>query len=188
MSYITTCSGIHFDPINPQKELLRLEDIAHSLSLICRANGHMTHFYSVGQHSIACAKETLARGLSPRVALGCLLHDASEAYLSDVTRPIKHEMTRYLEVEKRLQEMIWEHFIPGEMLSEEEQKQIFEIDDEMLVWEFARLMPEPYGKKEARICADISAEFVEMTFVEEEFLRLYQQIVSKILLKEESLS
>ncbi len=169
MSYITTCSGIHFDPINPEKELLRLEDIAHSLSLICRANGHMTHFYSVGQHSIACAKEAL--------------HDASEAYLSDVTRPIKHEMTRYLEVEKRLQEMIWEYFIPGEMLSDEEQKQIFEIDDEMLVWEFSRLMPELYRKKEARICADISAEFAEMKFIEGEFLGLYQQIVSKILLK-----
>ncbi len=183
MSYITTCSGIHFDPINPEKELLRLEDIAHSLSLICRANGHMAHFYSVGQHSIACAKEALAREFSPRVALGCLLHDASEAYLSDVTRPIKHEMTRYLEVEKRLQEMIWEYFIPGEMLSDEEQKQIFEIDDEMLVWEFSRLMPELYRKKEARICADISAEFAEMKFIEGEFLGLYQQIVSKILLK-----
>ena len=172
-----------YTEINPEKELLRLEDIAHSLSLICRANGHMTHFYSVGQHSIACAKEALAREFSPRVALGCLLHDASEAYLSDVTRPIKHEMTRYLEVEKRLQEMIWEYFIPGEMLSDEEQKQIFEIDDEMLVWEFSRLMPELYRKKEARICADISAEFAEMKFIEGEFLGLYQQIVSKILLK-----
>ena len=102
MSWITTYTGKHFDPVAPQEELLELRDIAHSLSLICRANGHMKHFYSVGQHSVACAKEAQARGLSERIVLGCLLHDASEAYLSDVTRPIKHEMTRYLEVEETL--------------------------------------------------------------------------------------
>lgn len=179
MSFITTCSGLHFDPIQPQRQLLRLEDIAHSLSLICRANGHMTHFYSVGQHSVACAREALARGLSPRIALGCLLHDASEAYLSDVTRPIKQELTRYLEAEERLQEMIWERFLPGSILSEEERRQIFEIDDEMLVWEFARLMPEPYREKEACICAELSSEFREMKAVEEEFLDLYQQLSRK---------
>lgn len=50
MSYITTARGIHFDPIEPEEELLRIRDIAHSLSLICRANGHTTHFYSVAQH------------------------------------------------------------------------------------------------------------------------------------------
>lgn len=176
MSWITTYTGKHFDPVAPQEELLELRDIAHSLSLICRANGHMKHFYSVGQHSVACAKEAQARGLSERIVLGCLLHDASEAYLSDVTRPIKHEMTRYLEVEETLQEMIWAHFIPGGALDEEEKKAIFKIDDEMLAWEFERLMPEPYGHGAEKICADISCAFAEMADVEREFMELYQKI------------
>lgn len=176
MSWITTYTGKHFDPIDPQEELLELRDIAHSLSLICRANGHMKHFYSVGQHSVACAKEAQARGFSARVVLGCLLHDASEAYLSDVTRPIKHEMTRYLEVESKLQEMIWERFISGDPLNEEERSEIFRIDDEMLAWEFERLMPEPYGEGGEKICADISCAFVEMADVEGEFLEMYRKI------------
>ena len=176
MSWITTYTGKHFDPVAPQEELLELRDIAHSLSLICRANGHMKHFYSVGQHSVACAKEAQARGLSERIVLGCLLHDASEAYLSDVTRPIKHEMTRYLEVEETLQEMIWAHFIPGGTPDEEEKKAIFKIDDEMLAWEFERLMPEPDGHGAAKICADSSCAFAERADVEREFMELYQKI------------
>ncbi|MFR3250186.1 MAG: hypothetical protein ACLTQL_03520 [Eisenbergiella sp.] len=176
MSWITTYTGKHFDPVAPQEELLELRDIAHSLSLICRANGHMKHFYSVGQHSVAARRRRRQGGLSERIVLGCLLHDASEAYLSDVTRPIKHEMTRYLEVEETLQEMIWAHFIPGGAPDEEEKKAIFKIDDEMLAWEFERLMPELYGHGAEKICADISCAFAEMADVEREFMELYQKI------------
>ena len=85
MSYITTVTGKHFDPMDPGNQDFNIVDIAHALSLICRGNGHIRFFYSVAQHSIACAEEAVARGYSPEVILGCLLHDASEAYLSDVT-------------------------------------------------------------------------------------------------------
>ena len=61
MSYITTVTGKHFDPVNPDEKLIDIYDIAHSLSLICRANGHIKHFYSVAQHSVACAKEAQKR-------------------------------------------------------------------------------------------------------------------------------
>ena len=90
---------------------LDIKDIAHALSLICRGNGHVQHFYSVAQHSLACAKEAKVRGYRKEIILGCLLHDASEAYLSDVTRPIKKELTYYLEVEDVLQNSIWKYFI-----------------------------------------------------------------------------
>ena len=53
MSYITTFTGKHFDPIHPVPEKIDVKDIAHALSLICRANGHTRFFYSVAQHSIA---------------------------------------------------------------------------------------------------------------------------------------
>ena len=92
MSYITTYTGKHFDPIQPEPGLFDLTDISHALSLLCRGNGHMKHFYSVAQHSIACAEEAKARGYSARVQLGCLLHDASEAYLSDVTKTGKKRL------------------------------------------------------------------------------------------------
>ena len=64
MSYITTVTGKHFYPLNPNQQDIDIEDIAHALSLICRANGHFRHFYSVAQHSIACAEEAIARGHS----------------------------------------------------------------------------------------------------------------------------
>ena len=59
------------------KDIL-IEDIAHALSLMCRANGHFKEFYSVGQHCIYCCEEAIKRGYSNTVALACLLHDASD--------------------------------------------------------------------------------------------------------------
>ena len=44
MSYITTYTGKHFDPIQPEPGLFDLTDISHALSLLCRGNGHMKHF------------------------------------------------------------------------------------------------------------------------------------------------
>lgn len=66
--YITTCTGLHFEPTNPKPEHIRIEDIAHALSLIRRGNSHMKTFRSVGQHCICCAKEAAARGRSRRMA------------------------------------------------------------------------------------------------------------------------
>lgn len=86
---ITTYTGRHIDPVNPDPDMICIEDIAHALSLICRGNGHVQTFFSVGQHCINCAREALAKGCSDRMALACLLHDASECYLSDVPRPFK---------------------------------------------------------------------------------------------------
>ena len=98
MSAIKTYTGIMFDPLEPNAALIRIEDIAHALAMLCRANGHFKSFYSVGQHCINCAEEAAARGYSARVQLGCLLHDGSEAYLSDVTRPVKKALSKYLEI------------------------------------------------------------------------------------------
>lgn len=176
MSYITTARGIHFDPIEPEEELLRIRDIAHSLSLICRANGHTTHFYSVAQHSICCAKEAMTRGYKREVALGCLLHDGSEAYLSDVTRPVKKDLTYYLQVEERLQNMIFSHFI-GRELSKEEQTQVFEIDDQMLSAEFLKLMPETLNEWYRELKREVTCAFEDPAKVETEFLALYEQLV-----------
>lgn len=94
---ITTYTGRHIDPLHPDPDMICIEDIAHALSLICRGNGQVKTFFSVGQHCINCAREALARGYSRRVAFACLLHDASECYLSDVPRPFKKTLSGYKE-------------------------------------------------------------------------------------------
>ena len=73
MSYITTYTGKHFDPVNPDASLLCIEDIAHALSLLCRGNGHVQTFFSVGQHCIACAKEAQETKRAKRVMISCLI-------------------------------------------------------------------------------------------------------------------
>ena len=98
---ITTYTGRHIDPLHPDPDMICIEDIAHALSLICRGNGQVKTFFSVGQHCINCAREALARGYSRRVAFACLLHDASECYLSDVPRPFKKTLSGYKEQENR---------------------------------------------------------------------------------------
>ena len=153
MSYITTVTGKHFYPLNPDQQNIDIEDIAHALSLICRANGHFRHFYSVAQHSLACAEEAAARGHSLAVVHGCLLHDASEAYLCDVTRPVKKHIPAYLQAEEKLQAVIWKHFI-GRELTEAEQAQIFEIDDHILSMEFHLLMPEDLNEDYRKLQSD----------------------------------
>lgn len=175
MSFITTFTGKHFDPINPIIEDIDKKDIAHALSLMCRANGHVKQFYSVAQHSIACCLEAKARGYSTRIQIACLLHDASEAYLSDVTRPIKPKLTEYLIVEEKLQNIIWEKFL-GTPLTKEEERNVFEIDDDMLSYEFLFLMPRSISENHKRILSKPSLEFVNPKEVEEQFVTLMSNL------------
>ena len=139
MSAIHPISGKTIDPCAPDAAALALEDIAHALSLICRAGGHFSRFYSVCQHSVACAEEAAARGCSARVQKLCLLHDASEAYLADITRPVKAQLPQYESYEARLQRLIYETFAGGAP-TREEQAQIDAVDDAMLRAEFLHFM------------------------------------------------
>ena len=171
MSYITTVSGIHFYPLDPNPNDIDIKDIAHSLSLICRANGHFKYFYSVAQHCIACAREAIERGFSLEVILGCLLHDASEAYLCDVTRPVKKHIPQYLQAEEKLQDVIWERFI-GRSLTENEKKLIFEIDDDILSQEFHLLMPEDLNDDYRKLKSKYACEYQDPKKVKERFIQM----------------
>jgi len=140
--YILTYTKTKFYPLQPIAADIKIEDIAHSLSLMTRANGHFKHFYSVAQHAINCYKEAKIRGYSERVQLDCLLHDASGSYISDLTRPVKGQLTEYFAIEERLQRIIYEKFGLGD-LSEEELLQIRDVDDVLLYHEFIALMGVP---------------------------------------------
>lgn len=176
MSCITTYTGKNFDPLDVDESLLDIKDIAHALSLMCRGNGHVQHFYSVAQHSLACAKEAKERGYSKEIILGCLFHDASEAYLSDVTRPIKKELTYYLEVEDILQDSIWKHFI-NKILTKEDKKLIFEIDDEMLSLELKELLNEEINDDYLKLKRKVNLSFISFEQVEKEFIDFYKKTV-----------
>lgn len=177
MDYITTYRKIHFTPLSPQREDILIEDIAHALSLMSRANGHFPAFHSVAQHCIECCEEALARGFGERVALACLLHDASEAYLSDVTRPVKAELPRYKEIEAPLQETIWNKWL-GKPLTEEERKQVFDIDDAILVHEFLNLMGEKITDQIPEIYSVPQFAFTGFDASKQQFLRLFRQMTT----------
>ena len=163
------------DPLNADPQDIDISDIAHALSLLCRANGHFPHFYSVAQHSVNCMLEAKARGYSDRVQLGCLLHDGSEAYLSDVTRPIKPHLVGYAEYEDQLQNQIFDKWITP-TLTKEERAQVFDIDDVVLYFEFLSLtgvrlsMPEPVLKSVPEV------GLLEFHRVEQRFLRLFEKM------------
>ena len=171
-NYITTYTGEHFEPTDPDPKAIRIEDIAHALSLICRGNGHVRTFWSVGEHCINCAKEAQARSLSDRIVLACLLHDASECYMSDIPRPFKRELPEYREHEERLLEMIYEKFL-GSPLTSEEQSKMKEIDDTMLWYDLKYLLGETQTGEIPHLHIDLDYTVRPFRDVEKEYLELY---------------
>ena len=132
----------------------------------------------MGQHSINCMREAKARGYSEKVQLACLLHDASEAYLSDVTRPVKKELPKYLEIEKPLQDAIWAKYLE-EPLTQEEYDCVFKIDDAILYHEFVALMDARLSDEEPTLGSMPEFAFTGFEQCEEEFLRLFRRLTHK---------
>lgn len=178
MSQIMTRSHTMFDPLHPDAALVDIEDIAHSLSMLCRANGHFKSFYSVGQHCINCALEARARGYSRRVQLACLLHDASEAYLSDVTRPVKQELPQYKLIEEPLQALIWDKWLRPSLTAQEE-KLVFLVDDDILEREFIALMEHQLSPTLNPISSQPQYAFTGFETCKKEFLALFEELINE---------
>lgn len=146
-NWISTYAGRQFWPLDPRPEEIFLDDIAHSLSMQTRFTGHMIAFYSIAEHSKRCSN--VAAGLMVQMGhcntvpyweaiLWALLHDASEAYLCDVARPVKHlpEMAAYRDAEKAIELAIAVRFkLPVTMPAV-----VKEADEIMLVTEARDLM------------------------------------------------
>lgn len=105
VDYIRTYTGTEFTIFNPKVEQIFIEDIAHALSHLCRYGGHCEPFYSVAQHSIAASYL-----VEPQNAFCALLHDATEAYLVDLPRPIKYQIEQYRQMEDKLYLVIAEKY------------------------------------------------------------------------------
>lgn len=136
-AWIQTFSGKAFHPLDPKVEDICIEDIAHALSQICRFTGNCRKFYSVAQHS-----NYVSQLVAPENAMWGLLHDASEAYIADVSHPVKHtaEMANYRAIEKGLMFHICKKF----GLSLNEPKDVSKADQILLFTEKRDLMgPSP---------------------------------------------
>ncbi len=103
--YVSTFLGNRFYPAAPRIEDVHIEDIAHGLAFQCRFNGQTRAFYSVAQHSL------LVAGLVPaRLRLAALLHDAAEAYLGDMVKPLKALFPEFSRLEEGVMTIIGERF------------------------------------------------------------------------------
>jgi hypothetical protein len=148
---IDTFTGKWVNPENVSEGDISIYDIAHSLSLLCRFTGHCKWFYSVGQHSINVAyilgKRSLGFDYETKdnmrlTMLAGLLHDAAEAYMGDIARPIKALFSKYTrqikEVEDRLMGVIVKKF----GLSGADWQYVKKADNLMVVTEAYQLMPD----------------------------------------------
>lgn len=174
MNHITTFTGKHFDPTHPDLNLIDIKDIAHALSLTCRGNGHVKTFFSVAQHCIICALEAEARNYSNKIILACLIHDASEAYMSDVPRPFKKKLLDYQKNEEQLLNIIYIKYL-GTPLTDKEKHIIKSIDDDMLYYDLKYLLNETPDRPEPKLHIQFKYQFIPFEEVEKLYLDLYEK-------------
>jgi len=128
--WMQTYSGKRFYPEHPIAEDIDPKDIVHALSRLCRFGGHIDKFYSVAEHCIL-----VSEGVSEENAIYGLLHDATEAYIVDVPRPVKRLLTNYKELEDRVWNAICVRFNLDPVMPQE----VIEADTRILLTERAAL-------------------------------------------------
>lgn len=131
-AHIDTASGTTFDLLNPREEEVLIADIAYSLCNIRRFTGHTD--YTVGQHSILCSMI-----VPPEYALEALLHDAHEAYVGDVSYPLKALLPDYRKIEASVERVVRRKFGLPEQMSDVVRR----ADRELAKWEAHHLLYDP---------------------------------------------
>jgi hypothetical protein len=130
--WIQTVSGKKFFPMEPHADDLDIRDIAHALSNQCRWGGHCLRFYSVAEHSFRVLRCLQYLGYTGRdILLWGLLHDAAEAYLCDLPRPVKEVFPAYREAEDKILKVVANKYnLPWPM-----PREVHVADDTLLVTE-----------------------------------------------------
>lgn len=169
---IITCSGKMFDLLNPSPTDVSIQDIAHSLSNSCRWGGHCRNFFSVAEHSVMVSKL-----VAPKYALWGLLHDAAEAYLVDVPRPLKLLLPDYQQMEATIMLAVCKHF----RIDAVEPVEVKEADSRLLADEAEALgmFPEIWGKHLLEPWGNVEFKLLPPALAKESFLNRYTEIISK---------
>lgn len=134
MTWIPTYSGCIIDFLEPDPVQINILDIARGLSAKCRWSGQTERHYSVAEHSV-----WVSMLVDPSIAFYALLHDAAEAYISDIPKPLKNLLTGIEEIERGLLSAIWTAFAvkpPGENVW----KKIKEVDLRLMITERNQLI------------------------------------------------
>jgi hypothetical protein len=122
--WMQTYTHRQFWPFDPRSEEISITDIAHGLSNTCRYNGHTQPFYSVAQHSVL-----VSQNCSLKNRKWALLHDAAEAYIGDMIRPMKKYFPLFIEIETRIMECVCKKYgLPLEIPAE-----VSEMDNRILL-------------------------------------------------------
>jgi len=166
--WMLTYTGRVYWPVDPRADEVNIEDIAHSLAYQCRYGGHCLSYFSVAEHSVL-----VSRLLPPELRLVGLLHDATEAYVSDVPRPLKPFLSGYREIEARNWRVIAEAFgLPIKLPA-----RVKDIDRRICLAEMPRVMPEsPRPLEIEGPCPDVSLELLTPRCAEAMFLREFDEL------------
>lgn len=188
--WLGTRSGKRFYPLDPQPEDVDLKDIALALSRICRFNGHTKKFYSVADHCLNVQQYLSLYGASTKIQLYGLLHDASEAYVCDIPKPLKIHLVGYSEIEKGVQKAIYEAFALPEPYPIEEEfvkhadQYIFAVEAKELMnvtadWKLAKVplgeVAPSYQKAEKLYLHMVKALLFKFKEEEKEIKRIVEQ-------------
>jgi len=180
-AWINTNSGRQFFPLAPVADDIDVGDIARALSHMCRFAGHVERFYSVGEHSVHVSRAIEAMGGSLNDVRWGLLHDASEAYLVDIPRPLKitDGFAPYREAEKRLQAVVAVRF----GLSVKEPEVVSQVDRSMVAIEADVLFVNRNAAWQAPYCEPRLKELVKISAwapdrARREFLDRYKELFS----------
>lgn len=130
--YVETRSGKCFYFLDPQDDQIDIADIAYALANQCRYNGHCSRFYSVAEHSVLVASL-----VDDEYKLSALLHDAAEAFLSDIPSPVKQFMPEYKKLERGVMDAIAKKF----NITEHEGAEVKLADRQQLCTEAYNLLP-----------------------------------------------
>ncbi len=141
-----TFGGRMFDVFDPDPNQIDIFDIAHHLALMTRFNGACKWLYSIAQHSVMCCDRAsdyhYPRPREEELALVLLMHDAAEAYVGDIVRPIKRKITDFKVIENGVMDAINERFdLPRLADIPRFKVAVEEVDNRMLVTEKLQLMP-----------------------------------------------
>jgi len=98
-AWFQTLKGNAFPIFDPRPSDIDIEEIAHTLAMQCRFNGHIKHFYSIAQHSVLVSKLLEEWKHPVEIVFEGLMHDAAEAYVGDVISPIKRSIPAFSDVE-----------------------------------------------------------------------------------------